>query len=395
MDSPCLSVQSDVPFETAFSARPDGGLVPLALGVPTTGFMLADASKRQYWKEVIYADHFVKRQPDGSDFKFSVDLRALNHWRDTTKSMLANGVDIPMPLEHTNDPTKNRAFVRDARTGVNAKGLANLEVLTEFVDAEAEKLAASCDVSVFVLPEYKDGKGNHYRVPIRHVAFTNYPVIPGLEKFQSIAASADLGGYDPMAVSAQLTNLATKIGLNLSAATDDSAATDLIVSAFAQLRAKTAQPQPGQPGGAPPTPTGAPAAHPAAPAMGGASDAPGLPAGVLSQMSSLMAENRTNVLGGLVRAGNITKACHDDLVKSWCAPEQIALGLSEAHGKAAQDAFTSLVESLKKNTSHSPGQERTGPNSGVLALSDGLKGEGGSGNAVTRNAERRAAAAKA
>src|SRR5690606_13600266 len=124
-----------------------------------------------------------------------------------------NGIKIPLPVEHTFDPEKNRGYVVGAQLGKNSKGIPALFALIQFRDEqEGKKLAASTDVSIFVPPDFTDGHGNKYPRPITHVALTSYPVVSGLDGFKAIAAS--LVENDDMQFSCL--TLAQKLGIDIN-----------------------------------------------------------------------------------------------------------------------------------------------------------------------------------
>lgn len=149
-------------------------------------------------KELIYADDFHKRNAT-SDQKFTIDEMKLAHWEHVGNQMIADGVKVPTPLKHTDSPEANRGQIIRYERGTNSKGVPALYGVVKFRDAEAAKLANSTDISIFV-PEtpFYNGKGKKYEYGIRHVALTDYPVIPGLEGFIPIAASFDEFDSEPL-----------------------------------------------------------------------------------------------------------------------------------------------------------------------------------------------------
>lgn len=146
----------------------------------------ANGEGLMFEKEIAYVGEF-ENKPAG--IKFSLSQADLDHFAETHKKMVENGVDVPMPLEHTTDPEKRRATCLELRRRKNETGLEALYSVMKFRDKEAAKLAKSTNVSIYVPPEFTDGKGNTYKRPITHIAFTDYPVIPHLGKFAAIAAS--------------------------------------------------------------------------------------------------------------------------------------------------------------------------------------------------------------
>lgn len=172
----------------------------LYLRVPSTApGLVLDSDKKglTFRKELIYAnepgEQFVKKTED-KEQTFVVDEDRLRHWEQTGNEMIRNGLMVPTPLKHTDEPEKNRGRIKRFEIDTNEQGRTALFGVVEFRDEEAAKLAASTDVSIFVpdKPVY-DGFGREYKQPIRHVCFTDYPVIPGLSGFEAIAASLECG----------------------------------------------------------------------------------------------------------------------------------------------------------------------------------------------------------
>lgn len=140
--------------------------------------------KPTYIKELIYEGDF-----ESNNLNFSVDEKMIDHWADTHRSMVDNGLSVPLPIKHTDDPEANRGRVVNMYAGHNPSGKYALYGKVEFRDAEAAKIAKTSQVSIFSPPEFTDGKGVKYTRPITHVALTDYPVIPKLQGFESISAS--------------------------------------------------------------------------------------------------------------------------------------------------------------------------------------------------------------
>lgn len=147
-----------------------------------------------YRIETIPVGSFVKDNAKTGDaherIPFEVDLNTLKHWKRTFEDMKFNGIEVPMPLNHTEDPEARRATVVDFEIDKNDRGIDSLFTVFKFKNEEAEKNLKDTGVSIFVPPKFVDGKDKEYIYPIRHVAFTDYPVIPGLAKMQPLAIAA-------------------------------------------------------------------------------------------------------------------------------------------------------------------------------------------------------------
>ena len=145
-------------------------------------------SNRLWRKELIPIGEFVK-DSNGERIPFEVDEGTLLHWKNTFEQMKYNGIEVPMPLNHTENPELRRGTLIDLDIDGNDKGSKSLYGTFKFRDEEAEKALKDADVSIYVPSKFVDGEDNTYIYPIRHVAFTDYPVIPKLGKMQPIAAS--------------------------------------------------------------------------------------------------------------------------------------------------------------------------------------------------------------
>ena len=295
----------------------------------TQGFKLSGniGGKNVYRKELIYTGHFVKKTPQ-KEQRFSVTEDDLTHWVETGVQMLSNGIEIPLPLEHTENPEAKRGDVVGFETGINDKGLPALYGLCTFVDADAEKLAASANCSIYVPEDFTDGKGNTYERPVRHVALTNYPVIPGLAKFETIALSLlEPTGENEM----PLKELAKAVGVEVQDGADDATIEKAIATSFGTMRkelddlkkkSKTDPPADPKPADKPPVK---------------------IAAGFLS----MARDNRTLKLDALVKAGNITPATRDKLAAQYVTDDALTLSLSSEEGDA--DGFDTMVAALGEN----------------------------------------------
>lgn len=123
------------------------------------------------------------------DAQFTLDASALTHIANETNKYISAGNEVNLPIEHTDDPEKNRGRAFDFSVRIDSNGRTGLFSKVEFRDDESAVLAKTAKTSIFCPSEYTDGKGTKYIRPVRHVALTDYPVIPGLEGFKPIVAS--------------------------------------------------------------------------------------------------------------------------------------------------------------------------------------------------------------
>jgi hypothetical protein len=325
-----------------------------------------------YRKEIIYVGDFTKQQ---DNLKFSVNQDVLEHWHNTTSAMLANGVEIPIPAKHTEDSDAKRGTLVGTEIAKNAKGLPALFGFIKFVDDAAAKSGKNNDVSLYSPSEFVDGKGNKYYRPIRHVALTDYPVIPGLGKFEAIAASLAAPSQPPPIVkkgdsemSIDVKKLGAKLGIPMDTADDK---LELALStAIDALIAKAAK------------------------AHGG--EKPPIAAGFLS----LAATNRKSALKSLVEKSKISPAVCKTLEDAFVTNDHLALSLSLDSAGALQysDGFDAWVTALSGNEVVPLKKEQTGPQIGndgkPVVLSQGTNPDTDTNNPLTRNAEAKANASK-
>lgn len=161
---------------------------PLTLSLLLEGLDSAIALESDpltFRKQLAYAGQFEAK---GKRFRLSNEQFTV--WARNHELMRSRGVKVPLPVKHTTDPEKNRGEVLSLELGKDSKGRDALFFVGRFRDAEAAKLSATAGVSLYAVPKFKDGLGNEYTNVITHVALTDYPVLPDMEKWQ-IAASLD------------------------------------------------------------------------------------------------------------------------------------------------------------------------------------------------------------
>ena len=286
-----------------------------------------DIPIRRYKKPLIKVGKYCK-DSDGLEFEVTEDL--LLHWKNTVTEMSDNGIKIPVPLGHTEN---NKGFLKSAYIeGETLIGVIDLVV------ADAEELSKTQDVSIFVPPKFTDGKGVTYRRPIRHVALTSYPVIPGLGEFEAVAASL-INKEKEMELGA------IKLALNIEGeATEDS-----ILAGITKLKESI-------------------------PVQLSFNDA----------TIKVATENRELKVGQLINTGKITPAVGEELKKIFTDKEHITLSLS-----SEDSIFDKMVEALSKNETVVQTGEHTGAQ--TLELGDPLKSNSDTelDNPLTRDADKR------
>ena len=150
----------------------------LACGVET---LTAGQRSRAFRKELIRVGEYTK---DSEGLTIQVTRDDLEHWAIQFSSMKTNGVKVPIPSTHTEDPEANNGWLDE----VWVEGDSLYGVITLVGDKSIE-MAGKVDVSIFCPPSFVDGKGNKYSRPITHVALCTNPVVPGLSDWVALSLS--------------------------------------------------------------------------------------------------------------------------------------------------------------------------------------------------------------
>jgi len=295
----------------------------------------------RFWKELARTGTYVA---NGIEFELSPEL--FDHWTRTFATMVEAGHSVPMPLEHTTDPEKNRGRVLELEVKPNERGGKSLFGMVEFADEESARLANTAQVSVFSPPEWIDGQGTRFERPLRHVALTDYPVIPGLAPFSIVAS---LVNGEPLMP--KLMELLKELKIEVA----EDAAEDVMVAALKtkidELMKNQKEPEkkPEGEGDAPASP----------PENTEASSTPAPTPVVSASMVKMLGENRRMKLQGLVDAGKISPAVRDDLLTQHASDGALTISLSMTGDQT--DGFDTLVETLGKNPAVISMSERSGP----------------------------------
>ena len=101
----------------------------------------------------------------------------------------AKGIEVPCPVGHCHDPEKRRGQVRFVELRKNEEGGTSLYGIIEFVDAEAKRKLMPTSVSIEAPEIMEDGDGEKHYFGLEHVAFTDYPVVAGMEPFEDVVFS--------------------------------------------------------------------------------------------------------------------------------------------------------------------------------------------------------------
>jgi len=306
---------------------------------------------------LIYAGKF---QTQTGGFEVTEDV--LQGWANTHRRMREKGVDIPLPLRHTEDPEANRGSVLDMLVETDSKGRRGLFGKIQFRDKEAAELAKTAQVSIYSPVKFTDGTGTEYARPIRHVALTDYPVIPDLDKWAPIAASfATLLDKE---LKMPLKELATTLKLSFEENTDEDKLQEVIVAAFAEkegaLKAKDDE------------------------IKALMQRLPKDPVKVLPSHRGMLRDNRNIKLEKLVLEARITPAVQKELEGVFCTDASLDLVLSN---ESVVDYFEQVLAALAKNEPLELGEAAT-----VVLSKEGLNGR--EENVLVKNMEARVAALK-
>ena len=185
---------------------------------------LVDLDKQVYRKEVVYPGHFMKMDSDDTvEYDLTVDDSLLDHWANQFKKMKQAGIEVPLPIEHTTDPEKRRGTVVDLKKEYSPDREANaLFAYIKFRDPEtAAALAKTSQVSLYSPPDFIDGKGVKYKRPIRHIAITDYPVIPDLRGWETVTASLVLSENGVQSMAVTLKDALDRLGVSYPDGADD------------------------------------------------------------------------------------------------------------------------------------------------------------------------------
>lgn len=318
-----------------------------------------------YRKELIYCGSFHKKT-QSEDIRFDVDETVLQHWHNTFLAMSANGVEVPVPIEHTTDLTKKRGKLIKTEIALNKKGIPALFGYIRFNDEKSVAECKNANTSIFVPNEITDGKSNKYHRPMQHIALTDYPIIPGLESFQAIAASL------VEKPSMSLKSIAEKLKIDGADKLEDAKLESAISAAIDELLKKIDAAASNPPNLAPaPEVKKEGENHPANPPV------------VSASHISMLRDNRTIKLDALVKAGAITPAVKDELAKQHCNDKTLSLALS-ATDATVPDSFDTLLKTLAMNNPVLL-REQTGPQNSTIALSQLDEKD----NPILKNAEKR------
>lgn len=295
-------------------------------------------------KEVIYVDSFTKQHPITGEIqnKFTVTEPDIDHWVRMHSEQLSCGLDVKMPVGHNEDPLKTAAEVLELSKKTDHRNRVGLFAKFKFKSIELANQLKDTKVSIFS-PVVYHHNGKMFSRPIRHIAFTENPIVPDLGP-TVIAASAD-SSIPQGNVDMKMSELALQLGVKHADDLTDDGIAKAIVTAHKELQTKLEAATKQEPQKDPPKDTQASGE-------------------VLAQLSSLTRQNRKMQIDGLFSSGKITADQAKELQTKWCG-ETLSLSADTT------SSFESIVQTLDKNQSLSLSGERSGGQGGTQSKKQG------------------------
>ena len=283
-----------------------------------TGSLLTDENRGLLFaKEVIHSGTFFK---EGEEF--TITDEEIEHWKKTVDMQLSHGVRIDVPSEHANGefaPDRSRGKVVGAEVHTREDGTKGLTAYIEFGNEKQAELAKTAESSIFVPPSYEIGTtGQVLHRPLREVALTQNPVVPGLGQFDLILS------HGPTDM--KIADLAKSLGVTFDDGADESTIAGAIKKAW---KAKGAPPKKKEDetklSNEPPSDDG----------------------NVTPFNLNLLRKSRMGDLNALELGKHITPAQKKKLESTFCSDDALTLSLTN---EAVLNQFDEYVETAKLNT---------------------------------------------
>ena len=296
-------------------------------------------SEKKFKKPILRVGEFQKKT-DGTIFAFNQEH--LDYFAASFKNR------VPVPLEHTTEPDKNRGWV----VGMEVE---DDVLLGTFEFSETIEDPNIFDTSVYIPIE--EGRVQ----PIEHVALTSYPVVDGLGKFEAIACSL-VSPKEEEVVAINWASVRTTLELSEDLTEENfveilSKRLKAMADEKEDLELKLSEVKP--------------------------ADAPKIDIVKFREKHGKLFKFAHEGRKAKIESLPLSKAVHDKLVEIYCSDEGLALALSDDDD--AQDNFDSVIEALEQNENLAFSEE-----SGIQ-LSDPSKSQE---SGLVADARRRAEAAK-
>lgn len=136
------------------------------------------------WKELCRSGIY-----ETGGVKHNIDREFLQNIVDTFWERNAKGIEVPCPVGHTHDPEAKRGRVVYVELREGRDGQIHLYGIIEFVDFNAKKTLCNSGVSIEAPEVVTDGDGETHKYGLEHVAFTDYPVVAGMDGFRDVVFS--------------------------------------------------------------------------------------------------------------------------------------------------------------------------------------------------------------
>lgn len=293
---------------------------------------LGESNAHLYRKQVAYVGQFG--QYDHSTGKLvsepvPITKGEIDHWSQSVKEQVADGVKIPMQKTHSPTTSVEEAYgyIVDAETGPDEKGRYSLFLVCEFGDEKKAEVATVADCSIYQPPSYTNGVGKMYARPIRHLMLTTAATIPDMGKFIALSLIPEGKTMNEF-----LKQLALALGIVVEDNADDASVSALITAAYSKLADSVAS-----------LTTKLTEATETITAIKAQSVAMSLPPVVVSTTQNM----RKSRLESMVVGGKITPAMRDSLVATFAKPSGvIALALNEDQTAVSDEVFDGVVLAL-------------------------------------------------
>lgn len=288
----------------------------------TTAEPLAE-SPLIFEKQIIYAGEFE------GEFPFEITEKTLDHWQAEFEVLTKqHNFELIVPVEHVDMSEANtKATISQLIKKTDDQGRLGLFGRFVFESEKDAKLAASHDVSVYSPPVFETESGYRAVRPLTHVALTTDPLIPGLQNWAVLAASAKRPKK-------MLTDVASALGITIPEGADEAAILALVLKAIADLQKS------------PEAPPADPAAAPA-------------DAAVKASMTDLRRQNRGLLIDALVSSAKLTPAEATAWKKTYCGEGELVEGFDAAHTLAC--SRSPIVQPGQKSPPQVPGQVADNP----------------------------------
>lgn len=143
-----------------------------------------------FWADGIRTGTYVH---PSRTFELRVDGARIDGWVRNFRRMRDNGIDVPVPVDHSASARDNLGYVLDVRREEDT-----LRLLHQLIGEDAIRLASRNKVSLGIDPAFKDGVGRFYGDCVVHSSLTPVPVVPGQEGFVPMADSFANGERAPV-----------------------------------------------------------------------------------------------------------------------------------------------------------------------------------------------------